>query len=138
MTLSASFLKARNFLRTLQRAPEPTRRKWQRGVSTIAMVLVVVGWVVYLNLSLSPAAPPKVEVPGENDFWETLGKGFDVLGSTISEEWAKVQEKSGSFWGGLGAELTNPSVFTFVREETPFTPSAYEPVAPQTLPVENQ
>ncbi|MFH0806667.1 MAG: hypothetical protein V1885_03015 [Candidatus Brennerbacteria bacterium] len=135
MTLSASFAKARLFLRTLQRAPEPVRKKWQFGTSAVAMILVFAGWVLYLNISLSPPKVPVEETAKEGGFFETLGKGFGILGSTVSEEWAKIRDMSGSLWNGLGAQIANPSVFTFVREETVFAPTPYESVAPQTLPI---
>jgi hypothetical protein len=135
MTLATSFTKARLALRTLQRAPEPVRKKWQRGFSAVIMALVIVGWVFYLNLSLAPANTPTETASKEGGFFETLGKGFDILGSTIYGEWAKLREAGGSLWNGLGAQLPNPSTFTFVREETEFTPMPYEPVAPHTLPV---
>ena len=135
MTISASFTRARLFLHTLQRAPEHVRRKWQRGISAIAFLIVVAGWVVYLNVSLVPSTAPVEAATNETGFLETLGKGFSVFGSSLAEEWARVREWSGTFWGSLDARLSNPSVFTFVREELPFTPSPYEPVPAQTLPI---
>ena len=135
MTLATSFVKARLALRTLQRAPEPVRRKWQRGISAIVFVIVITGWVFSLSASLGRPRVAPATTPKESGLFETLGKGFGVLESTISEEWTKLRDASGTMWNGLGAQLVNPSTFTFVREEIPFVPSPYEPIAPQTLPI---
>lgn len=137
MAISATLAKTRLFLRALQRSPEPVRRKWQRIASAVTMTLVIVGWIFYLSISLTPAAAPAAELPGESGFFETLGKGFNVFSSSISEEWAKVREKSDSLWSSLGAQLANPSVFTFVREEAPIAPTPYETVSPVMLPISN-
>ena len=135
MTPSISFTKARLFLRTLQRSPEPVRRRWQRGISAAAFMVVIAGWVVYLNVSLVPSTAPANAVESGPGFFETLGKGFSVFGSTLTEEWARVREWGSTLWGSLDARLSNPSVFMFVREESPFVPLPYEPIPPQTLPI---
>lgn len=135
MTIFASFTRARLFLRTLQRAPEPVRRKWQRGISAVAFVVIIAGWVLYLNATLGPPTAPAETMREEGGFFETLGKGFGVFGSTLSEEWAKLRTWGGALWSELDAQVLDPSVFTFVREDSAFTPAPYEPVPPATLPV---
>lgn len=127
--------KAQTFLRALQRAPEPVRKRWQRTASAVTMALAIAGWIFYLSASFTPTAVPLDQVPEEGGFFETLGRGFGILGSAVSEEWAELKETGGSLWSELGARLANPSVFTFVREEIPFVPDSYEPVPPATLPI---
>lgn len=124
-----------SFIRTLQRAPESVRRKWQRGISAAAFIAVIAGWIFYLNVSLVPSAAPVETATRGGGVLETLRKGFDVVGSSLSEEWAKLRELSGSLFDSLDARVSDPSVFTFVREESPFAPTSYEPVPPATLPV---
>lgn len=124
-------------LRTLQRAPEPVRKKWYRGVSTVTVAIVVIGWIFYLSVSLAPPQKPVTTTPEENGFFDTLGKGFEIFAASVTEEWGKLQKTGGALWNGLGAQLANPSIFTFVREEPPFVPTPYEPVPPVTLPVSN-
>lgn len=134
--MHAQLIKARTFLRALQRAPEPVRRKWQRGISAAAFVVVIAGWMVYMNLSLAPTVTPTATPRGEEGgFFETLGKGFNVLGSALSEEWVKLRSWGNSLWGGLDAQLSKPSVLTFVREENAFTPAPYEAIPSVMLPI---
>lgn len=135
MAISTTFAKARLFLRTLQRAPEPVRRKWQYSISALAFIAVVAGWVFYLNISLVPSATPAETTTRGESIFETFRKGFDVVGSSLSEEWVKFRELSGSLLDSLDARVSNPSVFTFVREEPTFVPVPYEPVPSHTLPV---
>lgn len=136
MALTASILKARHALRALQHAPEPVRRRWQRVASAAAFLVVVAGWVFYLNASLGPAERPGAAETKTPGFFETLEMGFDAIGSTLSTEWGRLRAWGSSTWSGLDAQVLNPSVFTFVRDEEPFMPAPYEPVPPQILPVE--
>lgn len=128
---------AMSSLRALRRSPEPVRKKWYRGVSAVTITIVVIGWIFYLSVSLAPPQKPVAIIPEENGFFDTLGKGFEIFAASVTEEWGKLQKTGGALWNGLGAQLANPSVFTFVREETPVVPAAYEPVPPVTLPVSN-
>jgi len=122
-------------LRTLQRSPEPVRRKWRWGASAVAMAIVVTGWVFYLNFSLGPvktAAPAATEPT----FFETLGKGFGVLGSELKNAWGALERGGESLWGSFGANLSAPRSFSFIREEAPAIPTLFEAVPPVTLPVQ--
>ncbi len=98
-------------------------------------MVVIAGWIIYLNLSLTPSVLPAQETAKDKGgFFKTLEKGFGVLGSSLSNEWNSLRTWGDSLWGKLDARLANPSVFTFVREESPFVPSPYEPLPPASLP----
>jgi hypothetical protein len=128
--------KVGTFLRALQRAPESERKKWHMGASAIVMLLVIIGWVISLNFSLTRSTPRTVKAEeGAGGFFTTIGKGFEVLGENFAEEWDALRAEGELLWSGLGAQLTNPTVFSFVREEPPFIISPEEPVPPQTLPI---
>lgn len=127
----------RALLRTLQRAPEPVRKRWLFGASATAMALVVLGWVLYLNASLAPIGPAQEAAATPRDsFFSVVGKGFSVIGTSLAEEWEALRRKSGELWSDLSASIASPTTFSFVRETPAFTPAAVEPVPPATLPLE--
>lgn len=128
---------AKTFLRSLQRAPEPVKKRWLTGTSVTAVVLVLAGWIVYLNASIVSLGPEKTDktVSSPHSFFSTLEKGFSVLGSSLGTEWGTIQREAKTLWDKLGAQLTNPATFSFVRETSPLAPPVIEPVPPSTLPV---
>lgn len=121
--------------KALQRAPKPVRKKWQWGASAVSMAIVILGWVLSLNLSLAPIGNTPAEDQNTPGVLATLERGFEVLSERIAAEWARLRDAGSMFFGELGAQLSHPSAFTFVREETPLAPEPYEPISSQTLPV---
>lgn len=127
--------KTLTFLRTLQRAPEPVRKKWLFGASAVAMTLVLLGWFFSLNVSLAPLNPREARAEEPGTFFETLGKGFEVFGSTFLELWTTLRGRGELLWSAFDAQLTKPTVFSFVREAPLVMPPVLDPAPPATLPV---
>ena len=120
--------------RALQRAPEPIRKKWQRGASVVAFALVIGGWILYLNASLAPERAAQAE-HAQPSFFDTLRKGLDVFGSSLGDGWNVIKGTTESLWSSFGANLTNPTTLEFIREQVPQISNSFEPIPPQALPI---
>lgn len=141
MKLSSLAAASRAFIRNLQRAPEPVRKKWFVVLSAAAAAAVIGGWILSLDFAVFPPAPPEdgaePAMNGGGKFFETFRKGFEILGSSLSEETGALRAKGEDEWQKLAGQLVNPSVLTLVREEMPLAPETQEPLPVQILPISN-
>ncbi|MBI2278742.1 MAG: hypothetical protein HYU81_01615 [Candidatus Brennerbacteria bacterium] len=130
------FMNARAFLRKLQRAPEPVRKRWFIGFSAAAIAVVLAGWALSLNFSVAPEELAEATESKEPPFAQTFGRGIAVIQSETSERWRVIQKNWGWLWSAIGAALDEETTFSFIQEtSSSSTPPAYEALPPATLPV---
>jgi len=82
-------VRARAFLRELQRSDERRKRNWLIATSSVCVALVFLLWIMYLKVSLPSVEMPTsatttpvaaaVEAAEEDSFFETIGRGFFVV-----------------------------------------------------------
>lgn len=81
--------KIRRFLRTLQRSDEARKKRWLKIFTSIAIVIVLSLWLVYINVSGVPALvqPPKVSVKDSNEsVLDTFRRGLSEIFSSAKSQ----------------------------------------------------
>lgn len=74
--------------RTLQNAPETTKKRWLVGSSLVATMLVGWIWLAYFNTLIAPPAPPLPQPSAADDFsfWQSVRSGTAFLFENVSDE----------------------------------------------------
>ncbi|MFH1161730.1 MAG: hypothetical protein V1696_00400 [Candidatus Jorgensenbacteria bacterium] len=125
----------------IQRAPESSRKRWLTAASVTTMVVVVVLWVVYLNITLpstaqSESPPPIPEKSAGDTFGKTLGRGFSAISDDIAREWERAKEETTQTFRSLRETVERENQFTLGGENAAATSSASSSMPPdlQTVP----
>jgi hypothetical protein len=108
------FSKIGQFIGGIRRSDDRRKKRWLTIFSGTLMVLIVVLWVVYLNVTLPqipnipeenpPAVPaPKTAGPA---FFDTLGNGFENVWKSIAENAERVRNTAVEEWLKLKSQMT--------------------------------
>ena len=102
----AGFLtKTSEFLRRVRRSNDREKKRWMIFFSAIGMIVVVVLWMTYLNITLprssadEMSASPK-EIGISPSFFNTLGTGWDSV-------WKSIKNNANSIGGNLESQWLN-------------------------------
>lgn len=139
-----------NYFLRIRNSDERTKRRVVAIASSFTMLIVVLLWVVYLNLTLPTLAPavsatadatqenfvnPPAPVSTNDSFFGVIMRGAGVIGGNIAKQFTSIKETAVQEFSKLGSLATkkNESVITPRAEK--FSPSAeLEPIPPTKLP----
>ncbi|MGC9602862.1 MAG: hypothetical protein ABSF47_00070 [Minisyncoccia bacterium] len=106
--------KFNQFIRNVQRSDDRTKKRWLTIFSGTGMLIVIVLWVAYLNVTLprtstvpdvtstavtAPAAPEegttffKTLGLGWENVWSNARNGVQSIWDSVSQSWTKVSEQ---------------------------------------------
>lgn len=100
------------FIRNIQRSDDKTKKRWLMIFSGTGMLIIIVLWVSYLNVTLprtstipdvtsTVVAAPAASEEGMT-FFKTLGLGWENV-------WNNVQNGAQSIWSSISQSWTNVS-----------------------------
>lgn len=111
--------KTKEFIKDLQGRDEKTKRTYLIAASSVSMIIVILLWIAYLNLTVPPAQTAAVEATttptssidylpqpaaapqsSGNSFFGTLGRG-------LSQVYSGAASGAGSFFGQVGGFFSN-------------------------------
>jgi hypothetical protein len=109
------FPKIRNFIREIQRSGDATKKRWLVIFSSVGVLIVVVLWVAYLNMTLprTTATPETTSTPAvtrtepENglSFFETVGLGWKTIWSDAESGVKSITESVESGWSKFKEQM---------------------------------
>ncbi len=134
---------SQRYLRELRRAPEPRKRRWLIVSSTLAMLLVLGLWVIYLNLTL-PTLPPvsanatttepaTTGSQGES-FFETFGRGLQITAGNLGQKLQDLSQTLNDYFTNLKNQIQKTNNIEIQPPANAFAPNPLENVPTTTLP----
>lgn len=138
-----------NYILRIRNSDERTKRRFVAIASTISMLIVVLLWVVYLNLTLPTLATPKdatqattqdsaisdATAPVDDSFFGVIARGARTIGGNIVRQFTSIKESAIGEFSKLGEFATKKNEMTITPHQTQFAPStSSEPIPPTTLP----
>jgi hypothetical protein len=110
------FKKIGEFIKKIQRSDDQTKKKWLVIFSGTGMLIIIVLWVAYLQITLpqttatpeststEASAPANAGADNGNSFFETLGRGWNniwsginngmnSIGNNFSDGWLKFKDE---------------------------------------------
>lgn len=131
-------------LRRLQRTDDKTKKRYLVVSSTIAMILVIGLWFVYLNLSLPRVDSAESVVTNvgvldqdENNnesFIKVFGRGLVNVKEGFSEQFIRFRDSLTEGFIFFNGQIRRAKEFSFQSEELKFTFEEKDPISPTSLP----
>lgn len=122
------FGKVNRKIREIRRSDRKTKRNWLVGSTVIAMIVIVVLWVIYLNVTVKKIKIAREEESGEEvvieekedvgdeSVFSVFARGLKETGHSVSETFRKASEKVSGIFSGARDRLEN------IREYSPEEP----------------
>lgn len=138
-----------NYIERLRNSSERKKRQFVAIASSIAMVIVVLLWVVYLNFTLPVLNPPTEATPDfvqgttngvtetnpDNSFFSVLTRGAKVIGGNIERQFLSIKESAMKEFSKIGGLTTKQNEAVVKPNNAKFEPNAaLEQIPPTTLP----
>lgn len=140
-----------NYILRIRNSDERAKRRFVAIASTISMLIVVLLWVVYLNLTLPTLATPKdatqttgqestgsgavAVTPVDDSFFGVITRGARVIGGNITRQFTSITESAMNEFSKLGALATKKNEMVITPNPTQFAPTtSSEPIPPTKLP----
>jgi len=138
----------KQFIRKLQRSDEKTKKQWFLGTTSVIMVLVLLLWVVYLNLTIPSVAGPviststpslafKPELKRENvepSIFETFAKGVSVIGNDLKQKYEVFSEAVTKSLNSLKSKFEKKNSMSIQGANLNFTFQGLDKIPPTPLP----
>ena len=131
-------------LRRLQRTDDKTKKRYLVVSSTIAMILVIGSWFVYLNLSLprvdnAESVVTNVGVLDQDEnnnesFIKVFGRGLVNVKEGFSEQFIRFRDSLTEGFIFFNGQIRRAKEFSFQSEELKFTFEEKDPISPTSLP----
>lgn len=131
-------------LRKLQRTDDKTKKRYLVVASTIAMILVIGLWFVYLNLSLPRVDRAESVVTdigvlsqdgnSNESFIKVLGRGFVNVKEGFSKQFIQFRDSLTESFIFFNDQTRRVKEFSFQSEELKFTFEEKDPISPTSLP----
>jgi len=138
-----------NYIERIRNSSERKKRQFVAIASSVAMVIVVLLWVVYLNFTL-PVLNPPVEVTQNfvqsdtneatqtgsgNSFFGVITRGATVIAGNIARQFMSIKESAISEFSKIGGLATKQNEAVLKPSSAKFEPStALEQIPPTKLP----
>lgn len=74
--------KLKRKLEKIQDSDETTKKRWLIGTTTVAMILVIVLWLVYINWVIKSANETEVK-ESSLSFWQIFKNGLNIISKSI-------------------------------------------------------
>lgn len=106
-------------LRHIQRSDDQTKKKWLILISSISVVVVIMSWFLYLNLSL-----PKLENPEEKSkvsFFTVFGRGLGTTISDIKNQLVRIKGRTVQTFDFVKSQIEKPNEFILEGKREDFT-----------------
>lgn len=137
--------KSKQYLKELQRSPEPRKKRWLVVSSGVAMLFVLGLWMLYLNLSLptlptanpntTSSAPAPTTSQNQNpSFFETFGRGLQITADNIGQKLSGLIGWIGDLTNNLKDQLQKTNQFSVQAPPNDFVPNNLETIPTTTLP----
>lgn len=131
-------------LRKLQRTDDKTKKRYLVVASTIAMILIIGLWFVYLNLSLprvdnTESVVTNVDVLSRDEsnnksFIKVLGLGLVNIKERFSRQFVRFRNSFTEGFIFFNDQIRRVKEFSFQSEELKFTFEEKDPISPTSLP----
>lgn len=138
----------KQFVRDIRRSNEETRRRWFFGSTAVAMLVIFLLWAAYLNISIPSVQGPAVasstipttfkpdtaNEPAKPSFFETLGKGFAIVGNDLKQKYDSFSESVTNTLQSLKSRLEKKNDISIQGANINFAFQGLEKVPPTPLP----
>ncbi|MCL4404321.1 hypothetical protein M1432_03185 [Patescibacteria group bacterium] len=119
--MGETIIKTKDFIKRLQRSNERTKRRYVYGASAALMVVVVVLWLLYLNITLPTAVPgiatstaetsASETAPTGQSFFGTLGRGAAIVWGEVAKGVGNIGGLVGGAWQGFQKQIQKTNTF---------------------------
>ena len=77
----------KEFLEKIRYSENDKKKPWLIGLSVAAMVIIIAGWVVYMNSFVLQSATDQQQIESAGvGFWPVFKNGLEIAGSAISNK----------------------------------------------------
>lgn len=131
-------------MKNLQRGPDERKKRWLIVSSAIAMLLVLLLWLAYLNLTLprlsatqvavSSSTPPEETGSQKESFLQTFGRGLSVTFGNIANGLTGIKNTLVGYFEELKNQMQKSNNFSLSGVGQNFLPVNPEPVPSTKLP----
>ena len=101
-------------IKQIQRADPKIKKRWLFGLSGFSMIIVLVLWLGYLNLSLPKitSSESEKEIKKGESFFSVLGRGFLIIGANVKNQISQIKKETGKAADLLKSQLQKANEFS--------------------------